>query len=53
MNLEQQIQQRDFDLAKVRSELAEKESDISELTETFGREYEILRLENERNVQEL
>ena len=31
----------------------EKENDIFELTETFGREYEILRLENERNVQEL
>ena len=37
----------------MRGELAEKENDISELTETFGREYEILRLENERNVQEL
>ena len=37
-------------MEKVRGELLEKENDINELTETFSREYEILRLENERNV---
>ena len=53
INLERQLQQREFDLEKLKNDLQEKESDIGILTETFEREYEALRLENERNVQEL
>jgi len=47
------MKQKDFDIEKFRTELAEKEADINVLSETFEREYEVLRLENERNVQEL
>ena len=50
MNFEQQIKQKDFDIDKLKNDLAEKESDIALLTETFESEYEKLRLENERNV---
>lgn len=35
------------------AELKEKDADMAMLAETFETEYESLRLENERNVQEL
>ena len=53
MNVEQQLRQKEFDVQKLQGELAEKESDIAHLTETFEREYEALSLENESNVHEL
>ena len=53
INLEQVVKQRDFDLEKLQKELQEKEADIKMLAETFEREYETLRLENESNVREL
>lgn len=53
MNLEQQAQARKFDVAKLKHDLTEKENDLTTLSETFEREYEVLRLENERNVKEL
>ena len=53
VNLEQLVKQKDFDLEKLKKEIQEKDSDIKVLAETFEREYEALRLENERNVHEL
>ena len=40
-------------MGKLQAELNEKQSDIKSLAETFEREYEALRHENEQNVQEL
>ena len=52
-NLEQQVKQKDFDITKLKVDLSEKESDIKTLAETFEKEYESLRMENEHNVMEL
>ena len=52
-NLQRQLEQKNFDIKKLKTELDDKDEDVRMLTQTFEHEYELLRKENERNVLEL
>ena len=53
INVEKQLDIKEFDIQKLKSELQEKETAMNYLIQTFEQEYETLRKENERNVMEL
>ena len=51
--MQRQLEQKNFDIKRLKTELDDKDEDMRMLTQTFEHEYEVLRKENERNVIEL